>query len=365
MTWGNYLYPQCTLSVFRLEMLPETDFHKMRKMMFLIFNGRFYNASNSAQVEDNFLELCDLRFPVMPGRMLSEDGKNYFKRNRASLEKLKNKMEKEILKTNEASAITQSLNLEEDVQFFLNEICPIVTPHLEKRNYVPFTPPERSSSLDELPEIFPSILNGNCAGINGRIYPLRPVNGRGFVRLSGREYGMGKSEVTIDEAEARFFQTVEWKIKEQVLITSKEIKDLLTKLEEAKQKNKALAEDWKVSIYPHCYECGQFGFDKTVKILYHLINPHHNSNTSRAYEEGQSAISLPLLNKQIHGTVRFAERPNRDSPFSVSSYSTCSGGLPIGDAIGGRAHYLQVFADMIGREGKFHANVHTDSSDGY
>ena len=95
--------------------------------------------------------------------------------------------------------------------------------------------------------------------------------------------------------------------------------------------------------------------------------PHSNANTGRSYGYGQSAGTLPLSNKVLGTSPKFAERENANYAFSINSGSVCTGDLTLdGDTLEDKMIFLKKFALEVADNGAFYiAPASSDDSSSY
>ena len=155
-------------------MLPETDFCRRRNLMFLVFDGRYYTAGNSCHTDRDYLEFCGLRFPLSQGRLVADEERGYLKKNSGKIQELKSKAEKEINSGKGIEELTRQLEVLEEINFFLVKICKEDNSGFEFRGYRVNAESAADSLLDTSP-IFSGLIDGNCAVVNGRVFPLKPA----------------------------------------------------------------------------------------------------------------------------------------------------------------------------------------------
>ncbi|MBU3913751.1 MAG: hypothetical protein KKB21_03395 [Nanoarchaeota archaeon] len=326
-------------------MLPETDFHRRRNLIFAIIDGRYYNASNSMPVVCNYLTLCDLRFPLSSGRKIDEEEAGYSKKHKELLLKRKSEFEKEFNSGRGTSELEKELEILEDTAFFLEYLCKQHNFHLkveEPQSYIQIT----DSLINESP-IFPEIIKGNHVVINRRVYPLEEIAQPVFINLNGKNYTILPSKMKVEDIERRFHEVLESRLRFQAMKDSEKVNELNWKTSILKEKIKIFIRDIKVSVYPHCYECGELGFDTSARCIYWLISPHHNETTGRRYSEGQCAAALHFSRKNLSTSAVLAERANRNSAFIINSTSPCMGFSFVGNTTEDKMFYLRKWATNV------------------
>lgn len=329
--------------------------------MFLIIGSIYYNTSNSREVSENYLNLCDLRFPLTKGCSILDEEKNYIKKHNKKLQDSKIEIERQISKEGKhLDSINASLRVQEDIYFFLSNICKPHNPDAIRTDTT--TNKQRTEYPKECDSfILPQILNGNYAIINQRIYPLEQTQEPIFVSLEGKNYTIKPSIATPEEVEESFQKILEEKIKIQAISNSKKTEELLQNIDNLQEKIIHLTITLKAKKYEHCYECGDIGYDFSSGLVYWLIQPHHNKTTGKSYKEGQSAATLALTNKNLGTTLKFAERKDKNSPFIISSQNHCQGDLRLGgNSLEDKMVYLRAFKMQVDKEKKFY-----QSSDSY
>jgi hypothetical protein len=336
-------------------MAPPTEFSKRSNLMFLIIDGRYYTASNSALAEEDYLSMCGLRFPLTQGRTLIEEEKGYLKKNEGSLKSMRSEIEKEINNGRGIEELTLSLELAEDLNFFLTNICQEDNPHLQLSNLPSFAGPV-NRAYHGYASMMTVIFSGDHAIINRRVYPLQKTDKPSFVFLCGQHYTLASSRMTVEDVESRFQEILTQQLKFQAIQDSNKVKEISGDLALADAKNEALLHDLKVQRYKYCFECGDKGFDTYARVIYCPIPAHYNSTSGKSYSEGQSAATLPFSKKVIGTSAMFAERLDRDHPFIVSSQNHCLGTLKLHDnSIEEKIYFLRGFASEVKMNGAFYA----------
>lgn len=331
-------------------MLAETDFHKRKNLMSIIVQGRYYNTSNSAAVESNYLTLCGLRFPLVRGRTLIEEEQSYVRKNDKTIQQLKAAFEKEIDANGKTlDELKREVDTKEDVAFFISNIC---VPHA--RTSKPIEEKQTRILYQSNEPIFPTIINKNCAIINGRVYPLNRVSEPVFANLDNANYTIGSAETTVDGIESKFQNILMQRIRAMAINNSKKSKEFLDKTRQLDEKILSLETVLKVAKHAYSYEFGDLGYDTQIGSVYWLIEPHYNKTTGRNYSEGQSAATLKLTNKQLGTTGIFAERDSRNQPFVCVTSSHCMGFGLVGTTLEDKMQYLKTFASVVKRNGAIH-----------
>lgn len=344
--------------------LPATDFHRKGNLIFLLIDGRYHNVGNSADVDKNYLNLCGLTFPVMPGRKIADEEKDYLRKNAKDVKKLRDDIEKEVEGGKGIEYLTNELALYKGVDFFLTEICAKHNPHLKIRHFsfaqqdVAGLKPFSSEQT-----YFDEIIKEDSLVVNGRVYPLRKSQKAEFVNLNGVNYTIDRSRVTVDDVEKKFHELLTGAIRSFVISNSDVPKKMEREILLLKRKIAVLTEDLKVKQYPHCFECGDIGFDTSIRSVYWLIPAHYNSTSCADYSEGQSAVSLPFANNDLIAAARFVDRANRNSPFSPHPHSNCYGFGFAGSTLEDKMQYLHTCATVVFQNKRFYQEE-SSSSDG-
>jgi hypothetical protein len=340
-------------------MFPETDFHRLGATIFLIIGGRYYNASHSEAANENYLTLCSLRFPLKRGRTIQEEEANYFKKNSGTLAKCKEEIGKQInLSDSCFQEIQRDISEKEEILFFLDNICKPHNGKVKAEKSAVQAYRERISVLS--PEVYeegpilPKMLDKNYLAINGRLYPLLEEKAPVFVSLEGKNYTIQGSDRTIDQIESDFNKILHQRIKRQVIKNSGMVEDLEGKANNLQEEINSLITNLNVSVYPHCYEFGDIGYDKKIMSVYWLIAPHHNKTTGKSYGEGQSAGTLRLNKGELATSALFADRGDRNSQFTISTSSHCLGFSLRGNSLEDKMQYLHTFANVVNKNGAFH-----------
>lgn len=349
--------------------LPETDFHKRGSLIFLVVNGRYYNAGNFEPTERNYLNLCGMTFPLSQGREISDEEKSYMRKHENKIKELQEDIEKDIRSGNILSSLRAELSLLQDTHFFLTEICPRYDPEVKIKQYVkeqnafiPKFDPFRTNQT-----FLPEILQGNCLVINGRVYPMKRSNQPEFVDLNGVSYTIDRSTRTIDDVEKTFHNKLTEAVKSFTIAESETAHRIEQDTVELKEKIELLKEDLHVSQYNHCYELGDIGFDTSIKSVYWLIPPHYNHTSGANYGEGQSAVSLSLTNGNLATAARFVERNDSNSAFNFHSHGNCYGFSFSGSSLEDKMHYLHTCSVVVFNNQRFYQaeTSSSDSNDGY
>jgi len=347
-------------------MFPETDFYRKRNLIFLIIDHTYYNISNSGDVNENYLNLCELRFPLTKGRSLLDEEKNYIKKNSKKLQDFKTEIEKQITKEGKhIGSIKESLEVQEDIHFFLSKICQPHNPDAAGTGTESSVQRTEYSIDCEESLILPQILNENYAIINQRIYPLQQIQEPIFVSLEGKNYTINTSIATPEEVEGNFQKILEERIKVQALSDSKKVGEILQNIDNLQEKIIHLTLKLNAKKYDSCYECGDIGYDFRSRLVYWLIPAHYNETTGKSYGEGQSAGTLSLIKKNLGTTLKFADRNERNSPFRISSKNHCHGDLKLGgNSLEDKMAYLRAFRMQVDKEKKFYQSA-ASTNDNY
>jgi len=348
-------------------MFPETDFYRKKNLMFLIVSATYYNTGNSKAVDTNYLTLCELRFPLTKGRSLIDEETSYLKRNNQRFQDFRQEVERQINEEGRhLEAIKQNLEIQEDVYFFLSQICQPHNPNSFEAN-VKASVGENQFDLEyNKKPIFPQLLQKDCAIINQRVYPLDQTQEPIFVSLDGKNYTISSSTGRVEDVETNFQKILEERIRMQALRDSKRVDDLKGKISNLQEKIVSLGLALNAKKYTHCYECGDIGYDFTSKLVYWLIPGHDNHTTGKNYGEGQSAATLPLKNQTIETTPKFAERKNRDYQFETSSKDHCLGFKLVGNSPEEKMQFLHTFVNVVINNGAFYQISNSnDDSGGY
>ena len=358
-------------------MFPETEFHKLgNRLMFLVIEGRIYHTDNSGNSGEGFLSLCGLNFPLIKAETIEEIENRYYRKAKNEIKEFKAKQIGE-LNDKYLKILEEMIKKKEDSIFFFREICPAY--NLNFNNQFVLSPlnilseekkviqTQEDSNLNLLRKILPE----KCAVINGRVYPISFSQDNVFVDLNNQSYELLKSTSLLDEIEETFQAQFEERLKKEANFefeTGKEKKEKVSILE---KELGSLEVIHGIDKYEHCYEYGEIGYEFSSKLIYWLIKPHYNSTTERSYSEGQSAVTLELDNKKLGNSVKFVERGNRDTLFSIHSHSNCYGQgtkmPPFDDAhpdsIEDKMYMLKTCAEEVSREGNFWTAPDSSSSD--
>ncbi|MFA6022658.1 MAG: hypothetical protein WC781_01070 [Candidatus Pacearchaeota archaeon] len=344
-------------------MLPETDFHKKRNLIFAIIENRYYNVSNSYQVNENYLNLCGLCFPLHRAGLITEEEKNYLKKNSEEIKKMKNQTEQDFNKGKGIESLTNELTKRENIHFFLSDICKPHNRDLKEQEYKPNLNSSKNLIFDDAELIFPGIISEDCVAINQRIYPLKECSEPLFVNINGKNYTIAPSLRTVDEAENIFQERLGRKIQIQAMRDSEKVNEIEKQISEIEQKNAVLEHNLKVKRYPYSYECNDLGFDTGIGCIYYLISPHSNYTTGKSYSEGQSAITLPLSKGVLGSVPKFAERNDRNQSFALSTQSHCLGISLNGNTLEDKMYFLRGVRHVIETNQAFYQVSQSSSSD--
>ena len=345
-------------------MIPESDFHKRRSSIFALVSGRYYNAQESSNITSDYVSLSGVNYPLNPGRTLVEEEQSYIKRNSDVLKKRIAEIKSDIKNGKLMDEKSRELEILRDINFFLTYIAKPDNPDSKTREYRDriITAVAEENILNGI-SLFSEIVPNNCAVINGRIYPLREIEQLSFLRVYGKNYTFNASKMTVDDVENAFKGQLEQELIGRVMKGSGRYNEVSDEIMNLRNKNILMAEDLGVKRYPYCYESGDIGFDFSIRRIYCLIKPHSNQSTGRTYSEGESASTLTLENGVIGGDTRFADRNNRNSPFTVNSGSHCLGSLTLqGNTLEHKMQFLRLFAKEVYDNGKFYEPPNTDSS---
>ena len=335
--------------------LPQTDFYRMRDQVFLKIGGRFLNIGNSEIIEHNYLTLEHLTFPISMGTKLTDNERNYFKKNKEIISKLQIEIENEVKRGNGIESLKRDLELSQDIHFFLTEICARHNPELKIRNTkkMPELTNESIKPFFPCKEYLGEILKEDYLIIIGRVYPLRKSDRPEYVDFKKNFYTIVNSKMTLDDVEELFKQKLREEITSFVISNSDASRRIMQKINELKTNIEALVEDLQVSIYEYCYECGDIGFDTKIRSVYWLIPKHKNYTSKRKYNYGESAVSLPFINGNLGISSNFVQRNDRNSPFEFHPHSNCYGFSFQGKSLDDKMHYLRTCASVVYRNNRF------------
>jgi hypothetical protein len=345
--------------------LPDSDFLRKGYNLLVLVGGRYYNAGNSSPVSQEYLELCDLRFPLTRGMALDDEEANYLKRNAKEIEELRQKIEKEFSKGVGLEKLNDKLRRAKELNFFLERICRQDNWHLPVNDFEPNVQVEfpRSERGDG---ILKRLIGGRCAVINRRLYEMQEGDNGIFVNLGGKSYVIKPSSLRVEDVDRKFKEELERVLRIKMVSDSEKTREVAVQAERLDLKNRALCEDLKVKIYPYCFECGDIGFEPELHCVYWLIAPHYNSTTGGNYGEGQSAgaLSMDVDKSTLNASLMFISRADRNSRFSQSSQSICTGSLTFHEkTLEGLMYYLRGFATEVYENGAFHTPpVNSDDS---
>lgn len=331
--------------------------------MFLILNGRYYTTSNSSENCSNFVIFEDLKFPLNPGRTLIDEEQAYLKKNSKIIKDRGQEIEKQVSQGKGLEDLTKEVELLTDQIFFLDSIVKADNPNLQVNKYYysinsGFDEKFQSSTL-----FLSKILNENVIVANGRIYPLVEINQDSYIHFDNKNYVFEASNKTVEDIEKLFNQEVEQELEAIARRNSTKFKELTEKIIELESQRKYLIKDLKIEQYPFCLEAGDLGYDMQTKCIYVLIRPHNNHTSGGSYGEGQSAATLSFANLVLANNALFAERPDRNSRFTISTRSHCFGDLKLyGTSLEDKMLYLREVANTIGTKGGFYQQTTSDDS---
>ncbi|MEI7718852.1 MAG: hypothetical protein WCI72_03205, partial [archaeon] len=310
---------------------PETELSKRGNSMFLIFDSRYYPASNAEVTNGDNIYFGGLTFPLSRGRTLAEEEATYLKRNSKSILEEVAKIEKQVEKTEEANSLLQQLSTVSEINFFLKNIAREDNPLQRTTTYIPVNLSELPTgdfSLDNI-SIMPNIVSENFLAVNSRLYPIRGIDKPSIVYFGGSHYTLGRSTLTLAEAEKQFQTRLAQELKLRAIARSSKCREIHQEIENLKGENDLLVNQLGVRVTPYSYESGNEGYDLTLRRIYAPLIPHYNYTSEKSYSVGQSAVSLPL-NKGVLGTdLKFVERQNANSPFSIHPHANCYGDLKL------------------------------------
>lgn len=350
-------------------MIPDTSMYSRRKLMFLIVGGRYYNASNSRDVNQDYLTLCGLKFPLTQGGNLEEEETTYMKRNARVMEEFKEDLERKINTGKESvPEIENDIKRKKDVLFFLKEICVEHARKFSQHQNMIYTTQSSPIYSRDKDAIFPKIIQKDYAVINERLYPLINSELPVFVSLKGKNYSLSSGEKTVGEVNSSFKQMLSQKLRLDAMQKCGKVKELERERQCLGNDIDARLNSLNVFLYRHAIEWNNddtiVGYDTTSKLLYCLIAPHQNQTTGQGYSEGQAVAALPFENMIIGTTAKFYSRNSRDSPLIIPSQSQCSGDLKLlGQTITDKLIYIRALAHQIFTNRAFYQV--SDSSSSY
>jgi hypothetical protein len=349
-------------------MFPQTELSKRGNSIFLLFDSRYYPASNAAQTSSDNIYLGGLTFPLTKSRTLAEEEATYLRRNsKAILEQVAH-IEAQVEKGEGMEGLISQLNSAFDVNFFLNHIAREDNPLLK---ITPYQLRELSklengkSSLENI-HIMPQVINENVVAINSRLYPLLNIDKPSTVFFGGNYYTLGKSKLTLDQAEKQYQASLAQELKLRAIARSSKCLEIHQGIENLIGENNHLIKDLKIKVNPYSYESGNEGFDTSIQRVYVLIDAHSNHTTGKSYAFGQTAATMPISHGELGTEARFAERLDCNSPFVVNNGSHCFGDLKLhGTSLEDKIFYLREVATTIGTQGGFYQlpTTSSDSSD--
>lgn len=325
--------------------------------MFLIFNGRYYLASNSSENCSDFITLQDLKFPLKPGRTLIDEEQNYFKKNSDKIKEKGLQIEKQINSGVGLEDLNKQITLLNHTLFFLENVVHQDNPHAKINKYHYFDSDEEKSNSPEKMIFLPRILDSNYFIANGRVYNLVEKNQPSYVFLNGKHYSFTRSLHTLDQVEESFQKLLEQELWTIARKNSSKYKEMHQKIAELEAKNNFLIQDLKVTRYGACLEAGNTGFDLANHFVYELILEHYNHTSNKKYAEGQSGIVMKVVNGQLdpQGIIRFAERNDRNSPFVIHPHGNCYGPLKLsGPEHEHKMYYIRNAAGLVKVKGGFY-----------
>ncbi len=335
------------------ETLPETDFHKLSAAaMLLVSAGFLYLTKNAQEVGDDYLSLCGLKFPLMRTESLADMEARYRKRLRCEIERF----QEDFLTVTEdvfISELEETLRVEKGVCFFLKEICPrydLRAYEIMMKNHEsdvkPKVKPEAGKAILE------SLLEKNCAVINGRIYPFQRTTQDVHGKFKGVSFQLTQAVALTDDVERQFRTAFIERLKEEAMAKLNKGRSEYVKTRELVRELSSLGVFKGLKKYDHCYEYGQIGYDFTAKVIYWLTAPHFNHTTRKRYKEGQSAVTLTLNGGILGIQADFAERNDRNEAFVPCGKNICVGGAYRMErkTIEDKIYYLKTFKEMVEAE---------------
>jgi len=344
-------------------MFPETDFHKYNASVFLIVGRRYYHLSKTPEQANGFIIYLNNKFHIAPGISLEDEERCYISENSRFFCEFKKIEKDKLAKILGVECIEGDINLKNDILFFLNKIAlPESERTLSKQQKERYR--ELSYKVFEAKKVqsfvFPMIIGGDCIIMNKNIFPLDYSKSSGQVFVNGRYYVIRDGAVaTTDIVEREFHRRFRKKLEDEVY----------AEFSEAQRSESDISINLHMSAigaskYRCAYEYGDLGFDTSIRRVYHLIKPHYNYNTGKSYIEGQSAGTIDLVNGKLGESPRFAERPDRNSPFTTLDHMPHhllgDGGINSGESIGNsvpeRIWHLKNFAANVSRLGSFHCH---------
>jgi hypothetical protein len=341
----------------------ETDFFKFgrRHQTFLIVGGRQFNASNSDDVDENYLDLCGTRLPLFPGRTLVDEEEAYLRRNRESLDDIEKKIEAEINTGRGIEDLNSELSISKDVHYFLREICAEYNYHVRLSSYQKKTQEHRT--VDRKIPFMSETLKDDFLVMNMRLYPLVRSREPVFAKLNGQGYTIEKSRMKVEDVEKQFQDKIYSTSRAFIVASLEKTRNIESETAELKERSEILMNDLNVSRLPYALECGDLGFAKNLRGVYYLLAPHQNYTSEKSYGEGQSAVFMALTGGVLSGTAQFVERNDRNSQFTVHPHSNCYGTSCTGNTMEEKMLYLRVCKQVVESNNRFYQPESTTQND--
>jgi len=346
-------------------MIPETEISKRGNSIFLVFDSRYYLASNATETNSDNVYLGGLTFPLVKARTLAEEEASYFRKNASTILGEAELIAAQIEKKEGTDELIQQLYNTAELNFFLKNIARADNPQSRIGQFQPqiiAQMPAGKLSLDGI-NITPTIITENVLAVNSRLYPLVGIDKPSIVFFGGRHYTLGSSKLSLEELAKQFQLRLAQELKLRVIARSSKCREVHQEIENLEGENSFLIKQLGVKANPFSYECGREGLDTSLRRVYALIDPHSNHTSDKSYAKGQSAVTLPISKGELGTDLKFADRPDVNHPFVIHSHSNCYGDLKlVGTTLEDKMFYLREAANTVVTQGGFY-QLSTSSSD--
>jgi hypothetical protein len=222
-------------------MFPQTKISSRGNSIFLIFDSRYYVASNAATTASDNVYFGGLTFPLIKSGTLAEEETSYLKRNSKTILEEASKIEAQV-ETAGTADLTTKLNTNFELNFFLKNIARADNPQIKIKEYNPRKISELPTGKISIENIAISseILNENFLGVNARLYPLVEVEQPSVVFFGGRNYTIGKSKFTLEEVEQKYQTDLTQELKLRAIARSSKCREMHQELENLTGENNLL-----------------------------------------------------------------------------------------------------------------------------